>query len=211
MADLQQLPPGLQRRQLLEIIEKHQANAWRKLHDAGVPESHVLALIPRIRSYCEFALNEYDQLYLACEEMSEREGRSVAHQRYFNDKLTFVLRSMETSIAEILAIAIRQPIEAAKHPPAREVITPPVYVPQSPPFLQTFLIITLKLLLWLCAFPASLLLGYQLTGSEWWQLLFPLVLLVVWILFRFSWWGMIFPVTILSTVSLLYLVPTAYQ
>jgi hypothetical protein len=49
-----------------------------------------------------------------------------------------------------------------------------VYVQQPPLAFQSFLLITLKLLLWLCAFPASLLLGYQLTGSEWWQLLFPL-------------------------------------
>jgi hypothetical protein len=83
------------------------------------------------------------------------------------------------------------------------------YVQPSPPALQTFLFITLKLLLWLFAFPASLLFGYQLTGSEVWQLLFPLVLLVVWILFRFSWWGLIFPVTMLSTMALLYLLPAS--
>jgi hypothetical protein len=209
MADLQQLPPSLQRRHLLEIIEEHQAKAWRKLRDAGVPEAQVLALMPRIRSYCVFALNEYDQLYLACEELSEREGRSVAHQRYFNDKLAFVLRSMEAAIAELLALAIRQPIDAAKQPPAREVITPPMSVQPAPPAFLSFLLITLKLLLWLCAFPASLLLGYQLTGSEWWQFLFPLVLLVLWILFRFSWWGLIFPVTAVATVLMLYTIPAS--
>jgi hypothetical protein len=208
LADLQQLPPTLQRRQLLELIEEHQQKAWKKLRDAGVTEAQVLALMPRIRSYCVFALNEYDQLYLACEEMSEREGRSVAHQRYFNDKLAFVLRTMEAAIADLLALAIHQSIEAAKQPPAREVIPAPVSVP-PPPASRPVSVTVLMLLLWLCAFPASLLLGYQLTGSEWWQFLFPLVLLAVWILFRFSWWGMIFPVTITSTMVLLYLLPTS--
>jgi hypothetical protein len=209
MPDLEHVPQHLQRRELLAVIEDQQQQAWKKLRDAAVPEEYILALMPRIRSYCLFALNEFDLLYLACEEMSEREGRSVAHQRYFNDKLAFVLRSMEASIADLLALAIRQPIDVARKPPAREVITPPVYVEQSPPAFQTFLLITLKLLLWLCAFPASLLLGYELTGSEWWQLLFPLVLLVLWILFRFSWWGLIFPVTAVATVLMLYTIPAS--
>jgi hypothetical protein len=148
-------------------------------------------------------------LYLAFEDLVQREGRSPAHQQLFSDKVGFLLRTMEAAISDLLALTVRQAIEAARQPPPQAVITPPAYVQPAPPFLQTFLFISLKLLLWLCAFPAALLLGYQLTGSEWWQLLFPLVLLVVWILFRFSWWGLIFPVTILSTMALLYLLPTS--
>jgi hypothetical protein len=209
MADLQHKPPPeLNRRHLIDLIEEEQNKTFRKLRAANVPEAQILALMPRIRAYCMFALHEYDQLYLACEEMSEREGRSVAHQRYFNDKLAFVLRTMEAAIADLLALAIRQPIEAVKQPPARQVITPPLSVP-PPPASRPVSVTVLMLLLWLCAFPASLLLGYQLTGSEWWQFLFPLALLVVWVLLRFSWWGMIFPVTILATEVLLYLLPAA--
>jgi hypothetical protein len=210
MADLQhKLPPELNRRHLIELIEEEQTKAFRKLLAAGVPEVQALAVIPRIRSYYLFVLNEYDQLYLAFEDLVQREGRSPAHQQHFSDKVGFLLRTMEGAISDLLALTIRQAIDTARQPPAQAVITPPLYVKPSPPFLQTFLVVTLKLLLWLCAFPASLLLGYQLTGSEWWQLLFPLVLLLVWVLFRFSWWGLIFPVTILSTIGLLYVLPAS--
>jgi hypothetical protein len=61
MADLQHVPPSLQRRQLLELIEDQQQQALRKLRDSGLPEAQALAVMPRIRSYCMFALNEYDQ------------------------------------------------------------------------------------------------------------------------------------------------------
>jgi hypothetical protein len=61
MADLQQKdPPELKRRQLIELIEDEQAKAFRKLRESGVPEAQALAVIPRIRSYCLFVLNEYD-------------------------------------------------------------------------------------------------------------------------------------------------------
>jgi hypothetical protein len=210
MADLQQKdPPELKRRQLIDLIEEEQAKALRKLRESGVPEAHVLAVMPRIKTYCLFALNEFDQAMLALEQVVAKEGRTPDQQKRINDKAAFLLHSIELGIADILALTIRQAVETARQPPAQPVITPPLYVPSSPPFFQTFLFITLKLLLWLCSLPASLLLGYQLTGSEWWQLLFPLLLLVVWILFRFSWWGMIFPVTITSTMALLYLLPTA--
>jgi hypothetical protein len=211
MTDLQQLPLGFQRSQLIALIEESQAKALRTLRESGVPEAHILAVMPRIKTYCVFALNEFDQALLTIDQVVAKEGRTMDQQKRVNDKAFYYLHSIEAGIADVLALAIRQVIETARQPPAQPVITPPLYVPSSPPFLQTFLVVTIKLLLWLCAFPASLLLGYQLTGSEWWQLLFPLVLLVVWILFRFSWWGMIFPVTILSTVSLLYLLPTAYH
>jgi hypothetical protein len=209
MADLQQLPPGFQRSQLLALIEESQAKALRTLRESGVPEAHILAVMPRIKTYCVFALNEFDQAMLAIDQVVAKEGRTPDQQKRINDKAAFYLHSIELGIADVLALAIRQAVETARQPPAQPVITPPVYVPSSPPFFQTFLVVTIKLLPWLCAFPAALLLGYQLTGSEWWQLLFPLVLLVVWILFRFSWWGMIFPVTITTTMALLYLLPTS--
>ena len=69
MADLQHIPPELQRRQLLEVIEDQQQKAWKKLRDAGVSEAQALAVMPRIRSYCMYALNEYEQAYMVIEEM----------------------------------------------------------------------------------------------------------------------------------------------
>jgi len=147
MADLQQLPPAFQRSQLIELIEESQAKALRKLRESGVPEAHILAVTPRIRTYCVFALNEFDQAMLAIDQVVAKEGRTIDQQKRINDKAAYLLHSIEAGIADILALAIRQAIETARQPPAQPVITPPLYVPQSPPFLQTFLIITLKLLL----------------------------------------------------------------
>jgi hypothetical protein len=209
MADLQQLPPGLQRRQLLELIEESQATAWRKLLAAGVPEAHALAVIPRIRSCCMYCLNEYDQLILDFEEVMEREGRSRDHQKRINDKIGFLLHSMEVTIADVLAITIHQAIEAAKHPPPQNVISPPVILEPASPAWPTFLLNTVKLLIWLLGLPASFLLAGEFTAADGWPLLAPLVLFVLFLLFRFSWWGLIFPVTVLGTVLLLYSIPAS--
>lgn len=206
MPDLQQLPPSLQRRQLLELIEDTQAKALRKLRDAGVPEARILAVLPRLRSYCLFCLNEYDQLYLAFEEMVERTGRSPAHQQFFCDKVAFVLRSMEAGIAELLALTIRQAIQNAQEPRPRDVIEPVRYQP-SPPAWQTFLLTTLKLLVWLIAMPASYLLAWQFTGSDVRVWIGPILLCVCWLIFRFSWWGLLLPLSALGGVLVLYGLP----
>src|SRR5918999_316057 len=156
MPDLQQLPPSLQRKQLLQVIEEQQQKAWKKLRDAGVTEAQALAVMPRIRSYCMFALNEYDQAYLVFEEMIMRDGRSSAHQQFITDKAAFLLRSIEAGIAELVAHAIRQAIKNAQEPPARDVIPPVPYMP-PPSAWQTFFATTFKLLIWLIGIPASFL------------------------------------------------------
>jgi hypothetical protein len=203
MPDLRQIPPGLQRRQLLEIIEQSQEKAWRKLRDAGVPEVQALAVMPRIRAYCMFAFNGYDQAILAIEEVVAKEGRSAAHQRLINDKAAFLLRSIEAGIAEILAAAIRQAIRAGQQPQSQDVIPMP-YLP-SPPAWQTFLVTTIKLLVWLIGLPASLLLTWQFTGGDVWVWSGPVVLFVLWLLVRFSWWGLLFPITALGAALYLSL------
>jgi hypothetical protein len=207
MPELQQLPPALQRRKLFEAIEDSQTKALRKLRDAGVPEAQILAVLPRIRSYCVFVLNEYDQLYLAFEEMSDREGRSLAHQRYFNDKVMYVLRSMEAGIAEILAMTIRQAIQGVQPlPQSREVIAHVPHQP-NPPAWQTVLLTTFKLLIWLIGLPASYLLVWQLTGSDFWAWMSPLLLVVFWLIFRFSWFGLAVPLSAIITAYFLYAFP----
>jgi hypothetical protein len=114
---------------------------------------------------------------------------------------------MEASIAEILAITIKQAIrDVQQPPPPREVIEPVPYQP-DPPAWQTVLLTTFKLLIWLFGLPASSLLAWQLSGSDFWAWMSPLLLLVLWLLFRFSWWGLVFPVTVLSTVVLFYAFP----
>jgi hypothetical protein len=203
MADLQHIPPAMQRRQLLEVIEHEQQKAWKKLRDAGFSEAHALAVMPRIRSYCLFALNEYDQAYLAFEEMVVKEGRSLAHQQFIADKAAFLLRSIEAGIAELVAHAIRQAIKNVEQPPVRDVIPAVRYEPR-PPAWQTVLATTFKLLIWLLAMPASSLLTSLFTGWDIWAVIGPISLFVLWLMVRFSWWGLLFPVTALGGALLLF-------
>jgi hypothetical protein len=205
MADLELLPPESQRRQLLEVIEDQQQKAWRKLKDGGLSEAQALAVMPRIRSYCMYALNEYDQAYMVIEDMVAREGRSATHDQFIADKGAFLLRQMEAGIAELVGFAIRGAIRDAETPPAptRDVIQPVRYQPR-PPTGQIFLGYFVKLLLWVSALPASFLLTTIFTGWDTWAFLGPLSLVVLWLLVRFSWWGLLFPLTAISGALLFF-------
>jgi hypothetical protein len=202
------------KRRVVDLIERTQEDAMRKLRQSGVPDVQVLRVMQRITSLCLQTLRELDLTYQQFEEIVAEDGRSEANQTWLNNKATAMLLQVESAIATLVAETIAQAIHDHKtQPPPAEPVIEVQRAQPAPPVRQHGLLAAIKLLLWLClwlcAFPASLLLGYQLTGSEWWQLLFPLGLLVVWILFRFSWWGLIFPVTILSTEALLYLLPPA--
>jgi hypothetical protein len=204
MADLQHIPPELQRRQLLEVIEDQQQKAWKKLRDAGVSEAQALAVMPRIRSYCMYALNEYDQAYMVIEEMVGRDGRSAAHDQFIADKGAFLLRQMEAGIAELVGFAIRQAIRDAEQPPAQTVIPAVPYQPR-PSAWQTFLGNLVKFLIWLIGIPASFLMTILFTGWDVWALIGPISLVVLWLLVRFSWWGLLFPVTAIGGALLFFL------
>jgi hypothetical protein len=198
------------KRRVVDFIERTQEDAMHKLRQSGVPDVHVLRVMQRITSLCLQTLRELDLTYRQFEEIVSEGGRSEANQTWLNNKATALLLQVESAIATLVAETIAQTIrDHNTQPPPVEPMIEVHRAQPAPPVRQQGLLAAIKLLLWLCAFPASLLLGYQLTGSEWWQLLFPLGLLVVWILFRFSWWGLIFPVTILSTEALLYLLPPA--
>ncbi len=200
MADLQHVPPELQRRQLLEVIEQEQQKAWKKLRDAGLSEAQALAVMPKIRSYCMYAFNEYEQAYLVIEEMVMRDGRSPEHDQFIADKGAFLLRQMEAGIAELVGFAIRGAIRDAQTPPApapREVITTVPYK-SRPPFWQLFLSYVLKLVIWLVGLPASFLTTILFTGWDYWAFLGPISLVVLWLLVRFSGWGLLFPMSAIA-------------
>jgi hypothetical protein len=194
MADLELLPPESQRRQLLEVIEDQQQKAWRKLKDGGLSEAQALAVMSRIRSYCMYAFNEYEQAYLVIEEMVARDGRSPAHDQFIAEKGAFLLRQMEAGIAELVGFAIRGAIRDAAQPPTQTVI-PPVRPQPRPSAWQTFLATTFKLLIWLIGIPASFLTTILFTGWDNWAFLGPISLVVLWLLVRFSSWGLVFPLT----------------
>src|SRR5918998_148646 len=194
MADLQYIPPSQQRRQLLELIEDQQQQALRKLRNAGLSEAQALAAMPRIRSYCMYAFNEYEQAYLVIEEMVMRDGRTPAHDQFIADKGAFLLRQMEAGIAELVGFAIRGAIRDAETPPAQTVIPPVRYQPR-PSAWQTFLGNLVKLLLWLIGIPASFLTTILFTGWDNWAFSGPISLVVLWLMVRFSGWGLLFPLT----------------
>jgi hypothetical protein len=195
MADLQRIPPSLERRQLIEIIEQEQQKAWKKLRDAGVSEAQALAVMPRIRSYCMYALNEYDEAYMVIEEMVARDGRSEAHDQFIADKGAFLLRQMEAGIAELVGFAIRQAIRDVQQPPPPREVIPAVRYKSSPPDWQIFLSYTVKMLIWLLGMPASYLVTTLFIGWNNWALVGPISLFVLWLWVRFSWWGLVFPIT----------------
>ena len=199
MADLQHIPPELQRRQLLEVIEDQQQKVWKKLRDAGVSEAQALATISRIRSYCMLAFNEYEQAYLVIEEMVMRDGRSPAHDQFIADKGAFLLRQMEAGIAELVGSAISGAIRDAEKPaPApREVITAVPYKSRTPRW-QLFLSCVLKLVIWLVGIPASFLTTILFTGWDYWAFTGPISLVVLWLMMRFSGWGLLFPLTAIA-------------
>jgi hypothetical protein len=194
MADLEHLPPEKQRRQLLDVIEHEQQKAWKTLRNAGLSEAQALAVMPRIRSSCMYALNEYDQAYMVIEEMVDRDGRSPAHDQFIADKAAFLLTQMEAGIGELVGFAIRQAIRDATQPPAQTVI-PTVRSQPRRSAGQTFLGNLVKLLIWLIGIPASFLTTILFTGWDNWAFSGPISLVVLWLLVRFSGWGLLFPLT----------------
>jgi hypothetical protein len=206
MADLEHLPPEKQRRQLLDVIEQEQQKAWKNLRDAGVTEAQALAVMPRIRSYCMYALNEYEQAYLVIEEMVARDGRSPEHDQFIADKGAFLLRQMEAGIAELVGFAIRGAIRDGETPPTQTVIPAVPYKPR-PSAWQTVLGNLLKFLIWLIGIPASFLLTTFFVGWDNWAFLGPISLVVLWLLVRFSWWGLLFPLTALGGAVVFFVYP----
>jgi hypothetical protein len=167
----------------------------KKLRDAGVSEAQALAVMPKIRSYCMYALNEYDQAYLVIEEMVMRDGRSPEHDQFIADKGAFLLRQMEAGIAELVGFAIRGAIRDAETPPPAQTVIPPVRYKSHPPNWQIFLSYVVKLVIWLLGIPASFLLTTFFIGWDNWAFLGPISLVVLWLLVRFSWWELLFPLT----------------
>jgi hypothetical protein len=196
MADLQHIPHSLERQQLIEVIEQEQQKAWKKLRDAGVTEAQALAVMPRIRSYCMYALNEYDQAYMVIEQTVARDGRSPEHDQFIADKGAFLLRQMEAGIAELVGFAIKQTIRDVQQPPApAQTVIPAVRHTSRPPDWQIFLSYVVKLVIWLLGMPASFLTTTLFIGWNSRTLIGPISLFVLWLLVRFSAWGLLFPIT----------------
>jgi hypothetical protein len=167
--DLPKNRQAISRSRAVEVIERTQEDALRKLRQSGLPEQQALMVMQRISAFCLRTLRELDVIYSEFEELVELElGRSEAHQRWLNDKSAALLLQVEAGLAEIVATVIRQAIHDLQHPPSppQDVITVPAK-PSRPAWLAFLL--TAPRFLW-CGLPAWLpgcsWVGRQLAGQS---------------------------------------------
>jgi hypothetical protein len=91
---------------MVEVIERTQEDAMRKLRQSGVPEVQVLRVMQRITSLCLQTLRELDLTYRQFEEIVAEDGRSEANQTWLNNKAVALLLQTESAIATLVAEAI---------------------------------------------------------------------------------------------------------
>jgi hypothetical protein len=123
------------KRRAVAVIECAQEDALRQLRQAGVPETIALAVMERISSFGVQTLRELDLLYQQFEEIVMEDGRTAAHQDWFDNKAAALLLQLESAIATLVAEAIRQATDELKRkpPPAGDVIEPAVRSQPLPP------------------------------------------------------------------------------
>jgi hypothetical protein len=181
---------------MVEVIERTQEDAMRKLRQAGVPEAHVLHVIQRISVLCLQTLRELDRLYQQFEEIVMEAGRSEANQEWLNNKAVALLLQTESAIATLVAEAIDQAIRdyKTKPPPAEPVIEVQRAQP-APPARWPGL---LRHLVWAAGMVASLVFSHQGSGSIVWAGIGLLIPFLIWVRFGSAWWALIFPVIALG-------------
>jgi hypothetical protein len=201
--DIPENRQAISRSRAVEVIERTQKDALRKLRPSGLPEAHALLVMQRISAFCLQTLRELDVLYREFEELVAMEpGRSEARQTWLNDKAATLLLQVEAGIAEIVATTIRQAIHDLQHQPSPPQDVLPLPTKPSRPGWLAFLLTAPRLLVWLTGMAAWLLMGWQATGGSVFltglAMLFPLVL---WRFVGSYWWAVILP---LGAVGLLY-------
>jgi hypothetical protein len=190
--------PAIAKSNVVEVIERHQQDAFRQLRHAGIPEAQALLVMQRISSFSLQTLRELDLLYRQFEELvAEDGGRSEPHQLWLLDKAGALLLQCEAGIAALVAEAIRQATEEMKNqpPPPRQVIDPAraPAAPPAPPDWLRFLLATLRHLVWVGGMAASLLFSYQSSGSIIWAGIGLLIPFLLWYRLERFWLALIFP------------------
>jgi hypothetical protein len=197
-SDIPKTRPAISRSRVIEVIERNQEDAFRRLRQAAVPEAQALLVMQRISSFCLQTLRELDVLYRQFEEMGAEEGRSEEHEHWLNDKSSALLLQVEAGIAEIVASTIRQTIDDLKNPPSPlpEVLS--VSSRPSRPGWLAFLLSAVSFLVWLAGTTASLLVAWQLSGEFVLAAIGLLIPLVLWLKGGRFWWALIFPLSALG-------------
>jgi hypothetical protein len=187
------------KRRMVEVIERTQEDAMRKLRQSGVPEVQVLRVMQRITSLSLQTLRELDLTYQQFEEIVAEDGRSEANQTWLNNKAVALLLQVESAIATLVAEAIAQAIRDHKTqpPPTEPVIEVPRMQP-APPARLPGLPAVIRLLVWVAGMAASLVFSYQGSGSIVWAGIGLLIPFLLWVRLHSAWWALIFPVIALG-------------
>jgi hypothetical protein len=192
--------PAIAKSNVVEVIERHQQDAFRQLRHAGVPEAQALLVMQRISSFCLHTLRELDLLYRQFEELTAEDGRSEPHQLWLLDKAGALLLQCEAGIAALVAEAIRQATQDLKNQPTGDVIEPAraPAVPPAPPDWLRFLLATLRHLVWVGGMAASLIFSYQASGTLLWAGIGLLIPFLLWYRLERFWLALIFPLIALG-------------
>jgi hypothetical protein len=193
-ADSPEKQPAVPRSRVVEVIERTQEDAMRKLQQAGIPEQHALMTMQRISSFCLQTLRELDLLYRQFEELVEQQpDRSPSHQRFLTEKAYALLLQVESGIAALVAEAINKAKEDYRqqlsHP--REVL-PVVPKPSRPGWLAGYLP-TVQRLVWVAGMVSGLVLAWQFSASYVLAGIGFLIPFALWRLCGRRWWGLLFP------------------
>jgi hypothetical protein len=193
--------PAIPKNNVIEVIERHQQDAFRQLQQAGVPEVQALLVAQRISSFCLQILRQLDLLYREFEELVAVDGRSEPHQLWLLDKAGALLLQSEAGIAAIVAEAIRQATQDLKNqpPPPQQVIEPVMRPQQAPSGWPHFLLATLRHLVWVGGMAASLIFSYQASGSLLWAGIGLLIPFLLWYRLERFWLALIFPLIALGS------------
>jgi hypothetical protein len=89
---------GLPKSQVVEVIERSQEEAVRRLREAGVPERQILVAVRQIESACLTALGEQDAFY-ADLQVFFRQSRDPDHAHHIQERIAFYLRLHDSAVA----------------------------------------------------------------------------------------------------------------
>jgi hypothetical protein len=164
-----ELPDNQQRtlrHRVVEVITRSQEEALAQLRQAGVPEQQALVVMGRISSFCLQTLRELDLFYREFEELVEQDGRSEAHQTWFNDKAAALLTAVEAGIAGLVADCVRKARDDYQQllSPPKEAITTVPAAKRPPPWQEALQELGQSLTPWLL-----LLVGLGAWFLVWWQ------------------------------------------
>jgi hypothetical protein len=198
---------GLPRSQVVEIIERGQAEAIRNLRLAGVPEQQILAAVRQLESACLTALQEQRAFYTDLKAIARQAESDPDIAQLVRERGAMYQHLVDTAVAEIVRIVIQNTINEFQNPPARKepVIAVTPYKPGFRDWLGDALHTTTSLFLkltWLSGLVAGLMLSWFGGGSSFlsvfWIGVTVVVTAILWDWIGGHLWSIVFPLTALG-------------